>query len=87
LGLTIKKKKILGLFLKSEQATVRDFVDIGIGKDEIDELLRDMARNNILYFDPIEAFYYPQARSFQWGIQLYFESLEINKKEKSQKRK
>jgi len=34
-----------------------------------------MVRNNILYFDPIEAIYYPQGKSYQWGIRLYFESL------------
>jgi hypothetical protein len=41
----------------------------------MEDLLRDMVRNNILYFDPVEALYYPQARSYQWGIKLYFESL------------
>jgi AAA+ ATPase superfamily predicted ATPase len=87
IGADDKKEKILGLFLKTDQATVRDFVDLGIGKEEVDELLRDIVRNNILYFDPIEAVYYPQARSFQWGIRLYFESMGLNKKKKSQKRK
>jgi AAA+ ATPase superfamily predicted ATPase len=82
IGADDKKEKILGLFLKTDQAFVRDFVDLGIGKEEINELLRDMVRNNILYFDPIEAFYYPQARSFQWGIRLYFESMGLRKKKK-----
>jgi hypothetical protein len=82
IGADDKKEKILGLFLKTDQATVRDFVDLGIGKDEVDELLRDTVRNNILYFDPIEAVYYPQARSFLWGIRLYFESIGLNKKKK-----
>jgi AAA+ ATPase superfamily predicted ATPase len=87
IGADDKKEKILELFLKSEQAFVRDFVDLGIDKHEIAELLRDMVRNNILYFDPIEAVYYPQARSFHRGIRLYFESMELNKKKKSRKRK
>jgi hypothetical protein len=34
-------------------------------------LLRDMVRNNILYFDPTEAAYYPQGPGYQWGIRLY----------------
>ncbi len=75
IGADDKKEKILGLFLKTNQATVRDFVDLGIEKNEVDGLMRDIARNNILYFDPIEAYYTPQARSYQWGIRLYFESL------------
>jgi AAA+ ATPase superfamily predicted ATPase len=75
IGADDKKEKILELFLKKERATIRDFVNEGIGKDEVEDLLRDMVRNNILYFDPVEALYYPQARSYQWGIKLYFESL------------
>ncbi|MDQ1354275.1 MAG: family ATPase, partial [Acidobacteriota bacterium] len=45
--------------------------------DEKDaDILRDMVSNNILYFDPTEAVYYPQGKSYQWGIKLYFESIE-----------
>jgi len=46
-------------------------------KEEIDPeeegLLRDMVRQNILYFDPTEAAYYPQGKSYHHGIRLYFE--------------
>jgi AAA+ ATPase superfamily predicted ATPase len=49
-------------------------------KPEDENLLRHMVRNNILYFDPTEATYYPQGRSYHWGIRLYFQS--INRKEK-----
>jgi hypothetical protein len=77
-----KKEKILGLFLKQDQATLRDFVNQGLGKDEANELLRDMVKNNILYFDPTEATYCLQGRSYQWGIKLYFESLDKAKKRK-----
>ena len=80
----LTKKGIKPVIIIDElQATVRDFVNLGIGKDEVDELLRDIVRNNILYFDPIEAVYYPQARSFLWGTRLYFESMGLNKKKKS----
>jgi len=53
-------------------------------KEEIDPedegLLRDMVRQNILYFDPTEAMYYPQGKSYHHGIRLYFEkSLERGK--------
>jgi AAA+ ATPase superfamily predicted ATPase len=40
---------------------------------EDDPFLRDMVRNNILYYDPMEAIYYPQGKSMEWGIKLYFD--------------
>jgi AAA+ ATPase superfamily predicted ATPase len=75
IGADDKKEKILGLFLKKERADIRNFVKEGLNKDELENLLQDAVRNNILYFDPVDALYYPQARSYQWGIKLYFESL------------
>jgi AAA+ ATPase superfamily predicted ATPase len=75
IGADDKKEKILRLFLKKDRADIRDFVKEGLDKAEIENLLRDAVRNNILYFDPVDALYNPQARSFQWGIQLYFETL------------
>jgi energy-coupling factor transporter ATP-binding protein EcfA2 len=52
-----------------------DLENLPIEPTQIKELLRDMVKNNILYFDPTEATYYPQGKSYQWGIKLYFESL------------
>ncbi len=40
-----------------------------------EEILQHMVRNNILYFDPTGAVYYPQGRSYRHGIKLYFESI------------
>jgi AAA+ ATPase superfamily predicted ATPase len=74
IGADDKKEKALRLFLDSEKATIKDFVNAKIGKSEVDELLRDMVRNNILYFDPTEAVYYPQGKSYDLGIKLYFEN-------------
>ena len=71
-GAKSKKEKILGLFVEKEFADIKDFVKAGMEEDEVEKLLRDMVRNNILYFDPTEAVYYPQARSFRWGLRLYF---------------
>jgi hypothetical protein len=58
----------------NEKGTVsdEDFKNLPIEAAELKELLRDMVTNNILYFDPTEAVYYPQGKSFQWGIRLYF---------------
>jgi hypothetical protein len=40
--------------------------------EEDEEILQHMVRNNILYFDPTEATYYPQGKSYHHGIKLYF---------------
>lgn len=75
IGAGHKKEKTLKIFLNKETATIKDFIDAGIEADEVEELLRDLVRNNILYFDPTEAIYYPQGKSYQRGIRLYFEGL------------
>jgi hypothetical protein len=54
-------------FVKNDTLSLRD------ADEEDDELLRDMVNNNILYFDPTEAIYYPQGKSYHWGIRLYFQ--------------
>jgi len=72
IGVDNKKEKILHLFLKQESATLKDLVRAKVGKTNVEELLRDMVRNNILYFDPTDALYYPQGKSYFHGIRLYF---------------
>jgi hypothetical protein len=52
---------------------MKEFNRKGIEVEELEGLLQDMVRNNILYFDPTEALFYPQGKSYRWGIQLYFE--------------
>ena len=76
IGADMKKEKVLRIFLKKETARIRDFINEGITPGEVDQLLQDTVRNNILYFDPTEALYYPQGKSYQWGIKLYFESID-----------
>jgi len=75
IGADDKKEKVLRLFLTKESANTRDFIQAGIAKEELDDLLRDMVRNNILYFDPTEGLYYPQGKSYQEGIRLFFQSI------------
>jgi hypothetical protein len=75
IGTDLRKEKVLHVFLEKEAVRIRDFIHVGIILDEIDGLLQDMVRNNILYFDPTAALYYPQGKSYQWGIKLYFESI------------
>jgi AAA+ ATPase superfamily predicted ATPase len=61
-----KREEILKHFVKNDRLPVKDT------DEENEELLRDMVSNNILYFDPTQAVYYPQGKSYQWGIRLYF---------------
>ncbi len=64
-----ERERILKHFKNNNKLFKKD-----IGEDD-EELLRDMVRNNILYFDPTEAIYYPQGKSYHWGMKLYFESI------------
>ncbi len=63
IGADDKKEQVLRLFITRENANIRDLVQAGVAKEELDDLLRDMVRNNILYFDPTEGLYYPQGKS------------------------
>jgi AAA+ ATPase superfamily predicted ATPase len=76
IGTDDRKEKALSLFIDKDSADIRDFVKAGIDKDETDDLVRDMVTNNILYFDPTEALYYPQGTSYRLGIRLYFNSIK-----------
>jgi AAA+ ATPase superfamily predicted ATPase len=67
------KKQVLQVVNKKDILRSTDLENLPIKVNEIKELLRDMVRNNILYFDPTEAIYYPQGKSYRWGIKLFFE--------------
>jgi hypothetical protein len=67
-----KRENILKRFIHDENLWV---IDTGDGDEAI---LKDMVSNNILYFDPTRAVYYPQGKSYHWGIRMYFERLNPN---------
>ena len=69
----MKKEKVLSIFLKKDTAHIKDFMRKGIEPGDLEILLQDMVGNNILYFDPTEAIFYPHGKSYRWGIRLYFE--------------
>lgn len=87
IGTDEKKEKALGLFSKIRVAGAKDFVKAGIEAVEVEGLVRDMVKNNILYFDPFTAVYYPQGCSYEWGIRLYFESMKPPSRKKKRKAK
>jgi AAA+ ATPase superfamily predicted ATPase len=75
-----EREKILSHFITHDCLFKKDI-------DETDEeLLKEMVRNNVLYFDPTQAVYYPQGKSYQWGIRLYFESLKGKTRSKMEKK-
>jgi AAA+ ATPase superfamily predicted ATPase len=91
--LKLYKKKmrsvIVDYVVKPEQKDIERLLSHFVQQDELpkemikskdEKLLRDMVRNNILYFDPTEATYYPQGRSYHCGIQSYFERKDENGK-------
>jgi hypothetical protein len=75
IGTDMRKEKLLALFVEKETARIKDFARQDIDSADLEVLLQDMVRNNILYFDPADALYYPQGESYRWGIKLYFESI------------
>jgi AAA+ ATPase superfamily predicted ATPase len=79
------KKKMRSLIVdyvvKPEQKGIEKLLRRFVGRDELskeeinseeEKLLKEMVRQNILYFDPTEAMYYPQGKSYHHGIRLYF---------------
>ena len=39
---------------------------------ELEEMLYNLVSANILYYDPTEAVFYPQGKSMEWGLRLFF---------------
>ena len=63
-----KRERILNHFIANDNLWAKDT------NEEDEDLLRDMVTNNILYFDPTLAVYYPQGKSYHHGIKLYFQN-------------
>lgn len=80
IGFSQKKESLLKLF--AEHA-VLDRPDLkrkcNLPYAKLEEILRDLVFSNILYYDPAEAVFYPQGKSMEWGLSLFFE-IEIKDK-------
>ncbi|MGE5340345.1 MAG: ATP-binding protein [Candidatus Omnitrophota bacterium] len=59
-------EKLLERFIENEELLQEET------NPEDGDLLRDMVRQNILYFDPTQAKFYPQGKSYHNGIRAYF---------------
>jgi hypothetical protein len=67
------KEKILNIFSKNIIVKISELKNIKIELNLKKQLLADMVHNNILYYNPTTAEFYPQGKSLEWGIKLYFE--------------
>jgi AAA+ ATPase superfamily predicted ATPase len=68
-----KKTEVLKVIKKKRQAKASDFLNTGLEAKELKAILKDMVRNNILYFDPVNATYTPQGASYVHGISLFLD--------------
>ena len=69
-----EKKQILSLFHNKEQLGGDEIIQkLTFQGDKIKALLGELVKQNILFFDPVEAVYSPQSKSVEFGIKRYFE--------------
>ena len=62
-----RKEIILKQFLDAPVASSRKFMDTE------EQLLGELVRDNILYYDPADGAFGVQGKSLEWGIQGYFD--------------
>ena len=68
------KKHILSLFHNKEQLGGDEIIrKLTFQGDKIKALLGELVKQNILFFDPVEAVYSPQSKSVEFGLKRYFE--------------
>jgi AAA+ ATPase superfamily predicted ATPase len=74
IGFSSVKKELLSLLVNKSVLKRSDIINkINFTTETAEEQLQDMVRNNILYYDPTKAVFYPQGKSIELGISLYFE--------------
>ncbi|MGA1870315.1 MAG: ATP-binding protein [bacterium] len=75
-GFNQGKVEILRFFTEHQKLSRKEMAQfITRPSEEVEFLLKDMVKNNILYYDPTLAIFYPQGSSLEWGIKLYFEKI------------
>ncbi|MFH0926627.1 MAG: ATP-binding protein [bacterium] len=74
IGFDVVKTEMLRFFLEHKKVSRRDLIPLvtQFSEERVEGLLRDLVKNNILYYDPTLAIFYPQGRSLEWGIKMYF---------------
>ena len=72
-GIDKAKKELLKVIADKIRVDLNDFEGTRAYEDDtLEGYLRDMVTNNILYYDPTQAVFYPQGRSVEWGLRLFF---------------
>ncbi len=75
-GIDSVRRELFQIIAKKTVVNLNDFEGSAAYEDgSIKAQLNDMVRNNILYYDPTEAMYYPQGKSMELGIRLYLKSV------------
>jgi len=73
IGFDSGKAEVLRLFFGHSRLSRKQMATfITEETQKTEALLQDLVKNNILYYDPTLAVFYPQGRSLEWGIKLYF---------------
>ena len=72
-GIDKVKKELLRVIADKIRVDLNDFEGTRAYEEgSLEGYLRDMVTNNILYYDPTQAVFYPQGRSLEWGLRLFF---------------
>ncbi len=73
IGFSDEKEAVLRMFSECTELSRADLKGrCDVPYAELEEILHNLVSNNILYYDPTEALFYPQGKSTEWGIKLYF---------------
>ncbi len=74
IGFSEEKEAVLRMFADRAERSRSDLKGrCDLPNEELEEILHNLVSNNILYYDPTEALFYPQGKSMEWGVRLYFE--------------
>ena len=71
-GINKEKRELFKVIAAKNAVNLNDFEGTRAYEDNtLEDYLHDMVINNILYYDPTEAVFYPQGKSMEWGLDLY----------------
>ena len=72
-GINKEKRELFKVIAAKNTVNLNDFEGTrAYEENTLEDYLHDMVINNILYYDPTEAVFYPQGKSMEWGFDLYF---------------
>ena len=85
-GINKEKKELFKVIEAKNIVNLNDFEGTRPYEEgTLEGYLHDMVTNNILYYDPTGAVFYPQGKSMEWGLKLFFEGLGEREGAKAQR--